>query len=73
LIEELEYEAKENKRRAIEEANKSNSKHQNNGFGPNGPERITEPKVTNAELGKIAGVSKSTVTRAKKVKAERTG
>lgn len=66
LIEELEYEAKENQRNSIEYANAKNPKH-NNGFGPNGPDaKKVESKVTNAELGKLAGVSKATVTRAKK-------
>lgn len=58
LIEELEYEAKERQKR----------KPVKNLPRPSGPNKTdSEPKVTNAELGKIAGVSKSTVTRAKKV------
>ena len=56
LIEELEYEAKENQGKRTDLTS-----------GPNGPKVEIESKVTNAELGKIAGVSKSTVTRAKKV------
>ncbi|RAI79703.1 hypothetical protein BFS35_011190 [Macrococcoides goetzii] len=63
LIEELEYEAKENKRK-----NLLKNQYQNSNCGPDEPQ--LKKVNTNAELGKIAGVSKSTVTRAKKVKAE---
>ncbi|PKE18697.1 ParB N-terminal domain-containing protein [Macrococcoides caseolyticum] len=63
LIEELEYEALENKRK-----NLLKNQYQNSNCGPDEPQ--LKKVNTNAELGKIAGVSKSTVTRAKKVKAE---
>ena len=63
LIEELEYEAKESKRKAMVEDHKSNPKNKNNSFGPNGPEQKTEqPKVTNAELAELAGVGRTTTS-----------
>lgn len=63
LIEELEYEAKERQKR----------KPIKNLSGSTEPNKIIEPKKdtrTNAKLGELAGVSKATVTRAKKVKKE---
>lgn len=43
LIEELEYEAKENKRKALEKANRYNPNHKNNGLGPDEPKPSEEP------------------------------
>lgn len=46
LIEEFEYEAKENKRKAMVEAHKSNPKNNKNSYGPDEPQlsEITIPK-----------------------------
>ncbi|WP_313017429.1 hypothetical protein [Macrococcoides bohemicum] len=75
LIEELEYEVLENKRKAMKKAHKSNPNHKNDSSGSAEPklskENISKPDTrTNAKLGELAGVSKATVTRAKKVKTE---
>ena len=73
LIEELEYEAKERQKKSIEYANAKNPKR-NNGSGPTEPNaKISESKKdtrTNAKLAELAGVGKTTVVRAKKVKNE---
>ena len=69
VIKELVTRARDNKAEAIKKANESNPKHKNDGFGSLEP-KPSKPTDTNAELGKLAGVSKATVTRAKKIKKE---
>lgn len=75
LIEELEYEALENKRKAMAEAHKSNPNHKSDSSGPSEPKLSNKTTIkpdtrTNTKLAELAGVFKSTVTRAKKSKIE---
>src|SRR5699024_5376653 len=60
---------KMNQRKSIEIANKNNPNHKGNGLESKEP-NPSKPTNTNAELGKLAGVSNATVTRAKKIKKE---
>lgn len=70
LVSDIQTRAKENQNKSIEIAHKSNPNHRNNHrLGPREP-NLSKPTNTNEELGKIAGVGKSTVVRAKKVKRE---
>lgn len=70
LVSEIQTRAKENKVNAIKVAHKDNPNNRNsNCLGPSEP-KLSKPTNTNVELGKIAGVGKSTVVRAKKVKRE---
>lgn len=70
LVSDIQTRAKENQNKSIEIAHKSNPNHRNNHrFGSKEP-NLSKPTDTNAELGKLAGVSKATVTRAKKIKKE---
>ena len=77
LIDDIRERAKENKQKAMSEATKNNPNHKDvNRFGSVEPQRSTTnnphktPTHENKELAKLAGVSKSTVVRAKKVKRE---
>ena len=69
LVSDIQNRAKVNQRKSIEIANENNPNHKSNGLGPREP-NPSKPTNTNEELGKIAGVGKSTVVRAKKVKRE---
>ena len=71
VIAEIVERAKENKREAIKTANKNNPNHSSDGLAPGGPEpsKITS-KRANQEIAELAGVGRSTVVRAKKVKRE---
>lgn len=69
LVSDIQARARDNKLEALKKANESNPNHKTDGLGPRGP-KPSKPTNTNAELGKIAGVGKSTVVRAKKVKRE---
>ncbi len=75
LVGDLEARAKENQRKAAEQTN--NKKSRLNSKEPKREDLTLEskepevkPQNTNAELGKIAGVSKATVQRAKRIKKE---
>lgn len=76
LVNDFKERAKENRRNAMKKATKNNPNHkEGNRFGSCEPKRSKEvyesKKVdTNKEIADVAGVSKSTVTRAKKVRAE---
>ena len=86
LIGDIQERAKEKRRKALKKANKINPNHTSNGFGSAEPKPSKEeihtieetPKTNqfdtpvheNKELAELAGVSKSTVMRAKKVKRE---
>ena len=63
IIGELQERAKEN----LSAGAKSTNQHR---LGSDEPKREIPPANTNTELGKLAGVSKSTVVRAKKIKKE---
>lgn len=69
LVSDIQTRAKVNQIKSIENANKNNPNHKGNGLVPREP-NPSKPTNTNVELGKIAGVGKSTVARAKKVKRE---
>lgn len=69
LVGDLQARAKENQKKSIEVADQANPKKQNIGLESKEPNPIMTTN-TNEELGKIAGVSKATVQRAKKVKKE---
>lgn len=69
LVGDLEARAKENKQKAMSKAHKNNPNHKNDSLESQEPQ-LSKPQNTNAELGKIAGVSKATVQRAKRVKKE---
>lgn len=74
LIGDIQERAKENQKKSIEVANRKNPNHKNNGFdsaelNPSNNEHKT-PVHENKEIAKLAGVSESTVMRAKKVKNE---
>lgn len=69
LVGDLEARAKENQKKSIEVANQSNPKKQNIGLGSLDSNPIITTN-TNEELGKIAGVSKATVQRAKRIKKD---
>lgn len=84
LIDDIQERAKEKKRKAALETNKKRKEFVSQRFGPAEPKReekeSNEKKVSNTktsapvhennEIAKLAGVSKSTVVRAKKVKRE---
>lgn len=86
LIGDIQERAKEKRRKALKKANKTNPNHTSNGFSSAEPKPSKEeihtieetPKTNqfdtpvheNNEIAKLAGVSKSTVVRAKKVKRE---
>lgn len=84
LIDDIQERAKEKKRKAALETNKKRKEFVGQRFGPAEPKReeneSNEKKVNNTktsapvhennEIAKLAGVSKSTVVRAKKVKRE---
>lgn len=79
LINEVREEAKENKRKAMSKAHENNPNNQKaNSCGSVEPKlseqkpniQRNKPTHENKELAKIAGVSKSTVVRAKKIKRE---
>ncbi|RIL69630.1 hypothetical protein BUY49_11045 [Staphylococcus devriesei] len=86
LIGDIQERAKEKRRKALKKANKTNPNHTSNGFSSAEPKPSKEeirtieetPKTNqfdtpvheNKELAELAGVSKSTVMRAKKVKRE---
>ncbi|MGZ9464900.1 hypothetical protein ACXXHG_09100 [Staphylococcus epidermidis] len=87
LIGDIQERAKEQRRKALEKANKTNPNHKSNGFGSAEPKPLKQKKIINSdektkthqsetpvhenkELAELAGVSKSTVVRAKKVKRE---
>ncbi|BFL77928.1 hypothetical protein SKB0068_07000 [Staphylococcus hominis subsp. novobiosepticus] len=84
LIDDIQERAKEKKRKAALETNKKRKEFVSQRFGPAEPKReeneSNEKKVNNTktsapvhennEIAKLAGVSKSTVVRAKKVKRE---
>ena len=69
LVSDIKTRAKMNQRKSIEIANKNNPNHKGNGLESKEP-NPSKPTNTNAELGKLAGVSNATVTRAKKIKKE---
>ena len=69
LVSDIQTRAKENKVSAMKVAHKDNPNHPSDSLGPREP-KLSKPTNTNEELGKIAGVGKSTVVRAKKVKRE---
>ncbi|MDC5693315.1 ParB N-terminal domain-containing protein [Mammaliicoccus sciuri] len=69
LVGDLEARAKENQKRSIEVAHKHNPNHKKDRLASEEP-NLLKPQNTNEELGKIAGVSKATVQRAKKIKKE---
>ena len=69
LVSDIQTRAKENKVSAMKAAHKDNPNHPNDSLGSREP-KLSKPTDTNAELGKLAGVSKATVTRAKKIKKE---
>lgn len=70
LVGDLEARAKENQKKSIEVAHKKNPNNQNSDRLGSQDSNLLKPQNTNAELGKIAGVSKATVQRAKRVKRE---
>ena len=69
LVSDIQTRAKENKVSAMKAAHKDNPNHPNDSLGSREP-KLSKPTDTNAEIGKLAGVSKATVTRAKKIKKE---
>ncbi|TDL37040.1 hypothetical protein EVU91_08055 [Macrococcoides bohemicum] len=63
LIEELEYEVLENKRKAMKKAHKSNPNHKNDSLGSAEPELSNKTTIkpdtrTNAKLGELVGTNK---------------
>lgn len=69
LVGDLQARAKENKQKAMSKAHENNPNHQKGSLGSK-DSQLLKPQNTNEELGKIAGVSKATVQRAKRVKKE---
>ena len=71
VIKELVTRARDNKAEAIKKANESNPKHKIDGLASPDAQRLKTKKTdVNVELGKLAGVSKATVTRTKKIRKE---
>ena len=71
VIKELVTRARGNKVEAIKKANESNPKHKIDGLASPDAQRLkTKRTDVNVELGKLAGVSKATVTRTKKIRKE---
>lgn len=71
VIKELVTRARDNKAEAIKKANESNPKHKIDGLASGDAQRLKTKKTdVNVELGKLAGVSKATVTRTKKIRKE---
>ena len=69
LVSDIQTRAKENKVSAMKVAHKDNPNHPSDSLGSKEPQ-LSKPTNTNEEIGKLAGVSKATVTRAKKIKKE---
>lgn len=72
LIEDIRERAKENKRKAMSEAHKSNSNHKKDSLAPTDAQlsKPLTPTKQNREIAKLTGVSERTVDRAKRVKKE---
>ena len=70
LVSDIQKRAKENKVSAMKVAHKDNPNNRNSDSSGSKEPKLSKPTDTNAELGNLAGVSKATVTRAKKIKKE---
>lgn len=71
VITEIVERAKERQKESIKAAHKKNPNHSDNRLGSTEPNLSNlTPTNTNEEIGKLAGVSRATVNRAKKVRRE---